>query len=121
LESFLIIVDDEDSRAICVEAISKNFECQRIDHISSEAEALKQLRMIDYSAIIADLDIMDIGGVGFYEKLKEDFPFASERVGFISEKPIAKLRGLCESRFSADGNLPARALLAGRPRAHSPP
>jgi DNA-binding response OmpR family regulator len=78
----LVVEDDRDLAELLVEVLT--YENCVTDVASNGQEALEQLRVYDYEAVICDLLMPRMNGQAFYSKVIQDHPYLAEKVLFIS-------------------------------------
>ncbi|NIM49500.1 MAG: response regulator [Gemmatimonadales bacterium] len=78
----LVIDDDPDSRASLQKVIEHAGYAVR--SVDNGLAAFAEIQQRSYKAIVCDIVLPFMDGVGFYEQLQEDYPHLAKRVLFVT-------------------------------------
>ncbi|VAV83018.1 hypothetical protein MNBD_DELTA01-673 [hydrothermal vent metagenome] len=82
-EKYILVVDDEPTLLEFLD-IYLSEEGYRVERASNGLEAIKMTEVRDYDAIITDVMMPVMDGIGFYKKLAATSPHLADKVIFIS-------------------------------------
>ncbi|VAW38511.1 hypothetical protein MNBD_DELTA02-622 [hydrothermal vent metagenome] len=82
-EKCILVVDDEPTLLEFLD-IYLSEEGYRVERASNGLEAIKMTEVRDYDAIITDVMMPVMDGIGFYKKLTDTSPHLMDKVIFIS-------------------------------------
>jgi CheY-like chemotaxis protein len=81
-DRFLLVVDDDN---IILELLKAILESKGIVECAENGkEALEKLGSKYYDVTISDIDMPEMNGIEFFNKIKEDYPDANERILFFT-------------------------------------
>jgi DNA-binding NarL/FixJ family response regulator len=84
LKSILIVEDDCNLQNFYKSFIEISFKELKLFQAFNGEEALASCSKVDHSVILSDIEMPNIGGIEFYQTLKEKQPELSKRMAFIS-------------------------------------
>jgi DNA-binding response OmpR family regulator len=82
IRRILVVDDDRELAELLAEVLT--YENCVTDVASNGYDALEQLRVYDYEAVICDLMMPRMNGQVFYKKLIQDHPYLTQKVLFVS-------------------------------------
>lgn len=82
----ILVIDDEkavrESLVLLLEGLG-----YRADGVADGLEALAAMQERSYDAILSDIEMPRLDGIGFYEKLREVAPDMQRRIVFVTGNP----------------------------------
>lgn len=84
MKSILIVEDDCRLQKFYKSFIELTFEGLKVFQAYDGEEALSSCSRINHTAILCDIEMPNVGGIQFYQRLKNKQPELSKRVAFIS-------------------------------------
>ena len=79
----LLIVDDDNDLAQLLAEVLTHENCM-VDTARNGMEALEQMRVVDYDAVICDLLMSHMDGAELHNEVTREFPYLAERFVFIT-------------------------------------
>ena len=84
LKSILIVEDDYQLQNFYKSFLEIRFKELKVFQAFDGEEALSCCSRTDHTAILSDIEMPNMGGIEFYQRLKNKLPELAERVAFIS-------------------------------------